>query len=108
MGKWTNATKKVYLTLTPNTDKIAQIIEAADNGVSVDDVDEVEFEVTVTMSGRTYYDPGVMYDSNGEGYPPEYDEEFPLDDDCGEAISQALGGFFDVKVNVDEESVEEY
>ena len=107
MGSWTSATRKVWITLTPNTDKIAEIIEGGDNNISVDEVDEVEFEVSITMSGRTYYDPGVMYDSNGEGYPPEYDEEFPLDEDSGEAIAQALGGFFDVKVNVDEDC-EEY
>ena len=104
MGKWTPCKKKVYITLTPNTDKISEIIEGSDNDISVLDIDATEIEVEVIMEGRTYYDPGVRYDSNGEGYPPEYDEEFPLDEDCDTAIAQALGGFFDVSINVNEEA----
>lgn len=105
MGSWSKGKKHAHLTFELNEDVLLDLIGSEDV-----DVNEVtgDIEVDLIIEGKTYYDPGCWYMPNGDpGNPPEYEEDFPIDQDDETQIQKMIGDLFTVTLHVDDEVEQE-
>lgn len=101
MGGWSKGRRYGTLILEIDHDKLLEII--GEKGVEINEVVS-DTEVGLIINGKTYYDPGCMYLANGDpGYPPEYDEEFPLCENDEKYIQKSIGDLFTVTLRIDED-----
>lgn len=101
MGKWTDGKRYAYLTLELNEDKLLELI--GEDDVEIESAEGC-IEVKLVLNGRTYYDSGCMYFSNGDpGDPPEYDEEFPMCEEDEKYLQKRIGNLLYTTLSIDDE-----